>query len=104
MRASCIWIVVQEDVAFVYIVGESFNDFSRGIGDGEDMDRVVRLALRDQAAVGGDQTAGEIMPLIDDRGIGTADHIGPHLVHHGDERLADEFQAAKFVHSVLSPQ
>ena len=98
MGAAGIGIVVKENVALVDIALEGLHHLGGRIGDGEDVDRVVGLPLGDQPTVSGDQGTGEIMPFVDDRRIGTADHVGPHLVDDGDERFADQFETAEFIH------
>ena len=85
MRAAGIGIIVQEYVAFVDILTEFLHYLGRRVRNRENVAWIIGLALRDQAAICGDQCAGEIVPFVDDRGKRAANHVCPHLVDNGDK-------------------
>ena len=91
-------VVVEEDVAFVDVARERLRHHAGRVRHGEDVDRVVVERLRDLPAVRGHQAAGEVVALVEHGRVRRVDHVGPHLVDHRDERLADQLELHQVLH------
>ena len=89
VRAAGIRIVVEQDVVRPDLAVDRER---RGYGarDGNDVERMILTRFGDQAPLSVDQDAGEVVALVDDRGIGGLDHCPAHLAHDGAHGLPND--------------
>ena len=91
--AAGIGVVVQEDVARVDVVAELLLHRLHRPADRHDVERVVlALGHRDELGVAVHEHAGEVLALVEDRGVGGAHQGHAHLAHDRGEGLAQDLQ------------
>ena len=93
--AAGVGVVVEEDVALVDVPAERAHHLRRRVRDREVVDGVVVPPLRDEAAVGRDERAREVVALVDDRRVRRVDDVRAHLVDHRDQGLPDQLEPAQ---------
>ncbi len=91
--AAGVGVVVQEDVARVDVVAELLLHRLHRPADRHDVERVVlALGHRDELGVAVHEHAGEVLALVEDRGVGGAHQGDAHLAHDRGEGLAQDLQ------------
>ena len=92
VRTACIGIVVQEQVAGADVALVAGDHAARRPRQGREMRGLLDLGGGDQLARRRQHGAGEVVPLVDHRRAGGADHDAAHLAHHRREARLDQLQ------------
>ena len=89
MGSTAVDVVGEKNVTAMNVAGKILQNRLHGPRHRHHVYRQVESGLCDQASLGVEQGAGEVLHLADGHGIGGSHHGGAHFAHDGDEPLGE---------------